>query len=129
VARMLFFQLVESTDPRADDGAAAERVLAGKVDAAVLDCLSRGGHGELREAIEAVAEPRLNQLLRMPLLDFATEMNFERGMVELLNGRDTTLPGEQSTPVVRDVVRQRVDRPHPRDHNTAGHFFWISRSM
>ena len=52
VAGVLLLELVEAADAAADDDAAAVRVFLGEVEAAVLDGVHGGDHGELGEAVQ-----------------------------------------------------------------------------
>src|SRR5439155_27059628 len=120
---------VEAADAAADNGAAAEGVLPAEVQAAVLDGREGRHHRELREAVQAARQPRVQDRLGFEVLDLAPELDLEGSRVELLDRADAAPAGAQPLPVAGQVRRQRIDRAHARDDDAPRHFLASSLSM
>src|SRR5262249_27793455 len=124
------FEFVEPADARAYDRPAAKWAFLAEIDAAVADRVERGHNGELGEAIHSPDVFGVQDGLGMEILDLAAEVDFECRSVEERNGGDAAPPGEQTAPVGRHVVGERVDRAHAGNHHASpAHFFLISASM
>ena len=111
----------QPADAAADDGAAAEGILLGDVEAAVFDRFEGGDHGKLGEAIHAADGPSVEEFFGRPVLDFAADLDLEFLGVDLLDIADAALAREEAVPVGGHVGRQRRDGAHAGDDDAPSH--------
>jgi hypothetical protein len=128
-AVVLFLELGQPADTAAEDDAGAEGVHLAEVDTAVAHGLDGRHQGKLGEAVQPPRHPGVEDGLRLEVLDLPAKADLEPLGVDDGDGPDAALSVQQALPVRGDRRRQRVDRPHARDDDAAGHFLACSRSM
>ena len=103
--RVLLLELGSPPMPLPRMHAAAERVFLGEVEAAVLDGLGGGDHGELGEAVEPAGRPgRRGTGSGSKSLTSPPNLTLKAVVSNCVIGRDAALAGEQALPVVRHVA-------------------------
>src|SRR5207247_5287364 len=119
-ASMLLLALADATNAAAEDDAAAERVLARDLEAAVPDRFLGRHQRELSEAVQSPGRLGVKQLLGGEVLHLAAEMHLERRGVKLLDRADPALAFDQSLPQDRHADAERADRPQARGATAPG---------
>lgn len=112
----------QAADAGTDQHADALRVGFGHFQPAVLDGLDAGGDAVMDERIHVPGFLRRDVLLGAEALHFAREMAGEVRRIELRDGGDTGLAGDEIGPAVGNIIANRRNQPQAcNDNTTAAH--------
>jgi hypothetical protein len=118
---LLLFDLVETADAGADDGAAHVGIVFREVDPRVLHGVGAGDQCELGEAVDPLYFLRLDVACGGPVVDVAAELHLVVGRVEELDRVNAAFTSKHALPQIPDFEAQGGDGANASYDNSSFH--------